>query len=233
VVDGYELVCLDNGEVLEQYYFEDAQTPVLQSPLGSGEKWVEKALRVFNDVVKLATSHFNIPSYIIESARRKFAELARKKKITFSIEHNARRYAVALLWHYMRKENMPVSYREYISVFGKKKRFMKFYRRVVGEAGEKANAASLKSFRAFLLKAVSAAGITLSDDLLRRAEEIAEILKSKRAIKPNILAMVSLIIAGEEKGLKVPKGKVARALGIVNYYGTLKYARSLLSHTPK
>jgi transcription initiation factor TFIIIB Brf1 subunit/transcription initiation factor TFIIB len=230
-MDGYELICLDNGEVLEQYYyFEDAQTPVLQSPLDPGEKWVERALRVFDEVVKVATSHFNIPSYIIEPARRKFAELARKK-INFSVEHNARRYAVALLWHYMRKENIPVSYREYISLFGQeKKRFMKLYRRVMEEIGEKA---IVVSFRAFLLKAVSAAGITLSDDLLRRAEEIAGLLKQRRAVKPNILAMVSLVLAGEEKGLKVPKGKVARALGIVNYYGTLKYARSLLSPTPK
>jgi transcription initiation factor TFIIIB Brf1 subunit/transcription initiation factor TFIIB len=233
-MDGYELICIDNGEVLEQYYiFEDAQALALPSnpPLRVDEGWVARMLRAFDDVAETVASHLNIPQHVVENARRVLVELAREKRAVLATERGARRYSIAVLWHCIRSEGIPVSFREYISVFSReeRRRFMKLYREVAGRLGAGNGKDDL--FRAFLLKAVSAAGISLPD-VLRRAEEIAELLKRRRAIKPNILAMVSLVIAGEEKGLRVPKGRVARALGVVNYHETLKYAKSILSSLP-
>jgi len=260
VMDGYEFICLDNGEVLNPHQVPHLEIHPSDEPLSMDyrlglidtymvprsreeederflrlvraqtrvkyEKSIDRAMREFDRVAELVRSHFNIPLRVIDIARREYGELMREKKML--TEKRIKRYAIVMIYYWVRREGIPIAYRDYIKLFGEEERMR--FTEIYGEILRRYGSVD-RDYRAFLVKGISFLG--LSSEVMKRAEEIAERISQVRSVKPNVLATVSIILACEEKGVKIPKTRLAKALGVVSYHGTLNYARGLISPLSK
>jgi len=256
IVDGYEFICADNGEVLNPHQVphleihpSDPSDKHLEYRKGLIDtylvpreeederfyklvkaqtrakygKTIDRAMREFDKVVEVVKSRFNVPQRVVDMAKREYRELLMEMRLL--TERRVRRYAVVMLYYWMRREGIPISYRDYVRLFDREAitGFTETYEELSKRYG-----APERDYRGFLLKGLSFLGLQNSQELYQRAIEIAEMVKQRRATKPNILALVAILLACEERGIRVPKTRLAEVLGAINYYKALKYARSLV-----
>lgn len=256
IMDGYEWICLDTGEVLNPHQvphleiypsgpldYRKGLIDTYMVPRNEDERFlrlvraqtrvkygesIDKALKEFDRIAELVKSQFNIPLRVIDAARKEYRELMLEKKIL--TEKRVKRYAIVMLYYWIRREGIPISFRDYVKLFSEeeRRRFTEIYGEIMRRYGDAARAISM-DYKAFLLKGLSVIRLDSSREIVERAEEIAEKIGQSRAVKPNVLALVSIILACEERGIKIPKTRIARILGAVNYHDTLKYARNLIS----
>jgi len=84
-------------------------------------------LKEFDKIAELVKSQFNIPLRIIDVARREYKELMLEKKIL--TEKKIKRYAVVMLYYWIKREGIPISYKDYIKLFSEeeRKKFTEIY----------------------------------------------------------------------------------------------------------
>jgi len=183
----------------------------------------EQAPREFDSAVSLVRSYYpNIPQQVLDDAKRDFMEFVASRRIL--TRKTIRKHAIAILYYWIRRAGIPISQYEYLRIFPKNEtlKFIKTYAEVVRRNGK-----APVDYRAFITKALSYLGLENSGEIMRDAVEIAEKVRSISAIKPNVLAVASVIHACERRGIKVRKMKLANALSVTNYYLALNLIRSL------
>jgi transcription initiation factor TFIIIB Brf1 subunit/transcription initiation factor TFIIB len=183
----------------------------------------EQASREFESVVDVLRSHYpSIPQQVLDDARRDFAKVVSNRRML--TRRIIRKHAIAILYYWIKRAGIPMSQYEYLKLFPRDEtaRFMKTYAEVVRRNGK-----VQLDYRAFISKALSYLGLERSDEIMKEAVEIAEKIRSVSAVKPNVLAVASVIHACERRGIKVGKMRLANALGVTSYYKALRIARSV------